>query len=233
MSSKIERVLMIIAIVVLFSSFFASRWFAERKDAPSENVALPQLESEVADTERVVEMETSMGTIKVKLFEDLAPKAVENFVTLSKEGYYDGITFHRVIKDFMIQSGDPTGTGSGGDSIYGGFFDNEHSNQLYHIRGALSMANAGPNSNLSQFFIVQRKTVSDDHIKQMEELNYPKKIIEEYKKRGGTPWLDGGHTVFGQVIEGMDVVDKIANVSVDKKGKPLEDVILKKVTVIK
>lgn len=191
MDSKIERILMVVAIVVLFSSFFVSRWLEVKQDAPSKNVALPQLETEVAENERVVELVTSMGTIKVKLFEDIAPKTVKNFITLSKEGYYNGITFHRVIKDFMIQTGDPTGTGSGGKSIYGGFFDNENSNQLYHIRGALSMANSGPNKNLSQFFIVQRKNVSEKHIKEMEEMSYPKKIIEAYKKMGELHGLMG------------------------------------------
>ena len=106
--------------------------------------------------EEIAVIHTSMGDIKVKFFPDEAPKAVENFKTLAKDGYYDGITFHRVINDFMIQGGDPTGTGTGGESIYGGAFEDEFSPNLYNFRGALSMANSGMNTNGSQFFIVQK-----------------------------------------------------------------------------
>lgn len=148
--------------------------------------------------EKVAIMETTKGTIKIRLFEEKTPKTVENFVGLAEKGYYDGIIFHRVIPDFMIQGGDPTGTGRGGESFWGGKFEDEFVDELQNINGALSMANAGPATNGSQFFIVQ--------------------------KDGGTPWLDGMHTVFGQVFEGMDVVDMIANVERDPADKPLEDI---------
>lgn len=152
-------------------------------------------------------MVTSEGTIKIKLFPEIAPKAVENFMTHAKDGYYDGLTFHRIVEEFMIQGGDPNGDGTGGESIWGEGFGEEISNQLYHLRGALSMAKSSlPDSQGSQFFIVQNKLdVSDGLAIQY----YPERIIEAYKN-GGTPSLDGSYTVFGQVIEGMDVVDKIA-----------------------
>ena len=115
----------------------------------------PQLSTEVASNEALVIMHTSMGHLKIKLFPELAPKTVENFLTHAENSYYDGIIFHRVIQDFMIQGGDPTGTGMGGESIYGEEFEDEFSMNLFNLYGALSMANAGPNTNGSQFFIVQ------------------------------------------------------------------------------
>lgn len=154
--------------------------------------------------EQVVNMQTSKGTIKIRLFPEQAPKTVENFVGLTGKGYYDGIIFHRVIPDFMIQGGDPTGTGTGGESLWGGKFEDEFSPELKNIQGALSMANAGPGTNGSQFFIVQAES---------------------------TPWLDGKHSVFGQVFEGMDVVDAIISVERDGRDKPLEEVVMEKVTV--
>lgn len=168
---------------------------------------LPQLDTEVKENEDLIEMVTSEGTIKIKLFPEIAPKAVENFMTHAKDGYYDGLTFHRIVEEFMIQGGDPNGDGTGGESIWGEGFGEEISNQLYHLRGALSMAKSSlPDSQGSQFFIVQNKLdVSDGLAIQY----YPERIIEAYKN-GGTPSLDGSYTVFGQVIEGMDVVDKIA-----------------------
>lgn len=190
---------------------------------------LPQLTNEVAANESLVEMTTSEGTIKIKLFPELAPKAVENFMTHAKDGYYDGLTFHRVIKDFMIQGGDPKGDGTGGESIWGEGFETEVSNRLYNIRGALSMARSdNPNSNGSQFFIVQN---SDDVHDGLLKDDYPRAIIDAYKK-GGYPSLDGHYTVFGQVIEGMDVVDKIAQVETGSNNKPTTDVKIESIKVL-
>lgn len=192
----------------------------------------PQLSTEVSDDEKLIEMETSMGTIKIKLFPEYAPKAVENFVKHSQEGYYDGLIFHRVIKDFMIQGGDPNGNGTGGESIYGQPFEDEFSKNLYNLRGALSMANSGSNTNGSQFFIVQSTSLDSAMKEQMDKAGYPKEIIDAYKN-GGTPWLDNRHTVFGQVIDGMDIVDKIANTPVGAQDKPEKDVIIKGIKVLK
>ncbi len=177
----------------------------------------------------VAVMKTTLGEMKILLFPDAAPKAVENFVTHAKNGYYTGIIFHRVIPDFMIQGGDPTGTGRGGESIWGTSFKDEFSVDYHNIRGALSMANAGPGTNGSQFFIVQAKEVDSGLISQMEQLSdrgFPADCVEDYRNLGGTPWLDYKHTVFGQVIEGMDVVDTIASVKTGYADKPVEDVVI-------
>lgn len=171
-------------------------------------------------------IKTTMGDIKVILFPDAAPKAVENFTTHAKNGYYNGIIFHRVIPDFMIQGGDPLGRGTGGESIWGRSFEDEFSPEYHNLRGALSMANAGPNTNGSQFFIVQADSVDGRFIPQMKRLPemFTPDSVEDYKAVGGTPWLDFRHTVFGQTVEGMDVVDAIAAVERDSSDKPLEDV---------
>lgn len=175
-------------------------------------------------------LKTNQGEIKIQLFPEQAPMTVENFIRLAQKGYYDGTIFHRVISDFMIQGGDPEGNGTGGESIWGHSFEDELSRELFNIRGALSMANSGPNTNGSQFFIVQNKNMPKRYIKQMEPAGYPKEIIHAYKQ-GGTPWLDGRHTVFGQVITGMDVVDKIAKSKKDKMDKPLEDITIESIQV--
>jgi cyclophilin family peptidyl-prolyl cis-trans isomerase len=145
-------------------------------------------------------MNTTKGTIELELYPDDAPKTVENFVMLARDGYYDGVIFHRVIPDFMIQGGDPTGTGRGGPGYQ---FEDEFNRHRVE-RGALAMANAGPNTNGSQFFIVTAEA---------------------------TPWLDGKHTVFGRVTSGMDVVDEISTVDRDASDKPREDVRIEAVQI--
>ncbi|ELS2636352.1 peptidylprolyl isomerase [Listeria monocytogenes] len=191
----------------------------------------PQLSKEVAPNEIEAEMITNRGTIRIKLFPEIAPKTVENFVTHSKNGYYDGLIFHRVIPEFMIQGGDPDGRGTGGESIWGESFEDEFSTEAFNLRGALSMANAGPNTNGSQFFIVQKPDMPADMLGQMEQAGcFPVEVIEAYKQ-GGTPWLDGRHTVFGHVIEGMDVVDEIANLPTGMQDKPVNDVVIEKINI--
>lgn len=175
-------------------------------------------------------IKTNRGDIKIVLFPEQAPKTVKNFVELSNKGYYNGVIFHRVISDFMIQGGDPTGTGMGGESIYGDKFEDEFSNQLFNLRGALSMANAGPNTNGSQFFIVQNENVPANMLGQLEGAGYPEEIIEAYKS-GGTPWLDFKHTVFGHVVEGMDVVDEISKVKSDRQDRPVHDVVIDEIII--
>ncbi len=195
----------------------------------SKQIRMPQ----AGDT--VAVMKTTLGEMKILLFPDAAPKAVENFVTHAKNGYYTGIIFHRVIPDFMIQGGDPTGTGRGGESIWGASFKDEFSVDYHNIRGALSMANAGPGTNGSQFFIVQAKEVDSGLLLQMEQLSdrgFPAECVEDYKNLGGTPWLDFKHTVFGQVVEGMDVVDAIATVKTGFADKPVEDVVILGIDII-
>lgn len=191
----------------------------------------PQLSNEVAANEALVVMNTTMGPIKIKLFPEQAPKTVENFLTHAENGYYDGIIFHRVIEDFMIQGGDPTGTGMGGASIYGDTFEDEFSMELFNLKGALSMANAGPGTNGSQFFIVHASEVPGS-ADQMKKGGWPEEIAEAYVEKGGTPHLDQKHTVFGQVIEGMDVVDKIAKVKKGRQDKPVEDISIESIEIL-
>lgn len=191
----------------------------------------PQLSTEVAANEKLVTMKTTMGDIKLKLFPDLAPKTVENFLGLAAKGYYDGIIFHRVIPDFMIQGGDPTGTGMGGESLWGEEFNDEFSKQAFNLNGALSMANAGPNTNGSQFFIVSNTEVPQNMLTQLEGADYEKEVIDAYAKNGGTPWLDFRHTVFGHVIEGMDVVYDIQNVKRGAQDKPVNGVRIESIEI--
>ena len=202
------------------------------------NANFPQLSTDIADNEAAVKVKTSAGDITIKLFPEEAPLAVENFLTHAKEGYYNGIIFHRVINGFMIQGGDPDGKGTGGQSIWAGKddsidagngFKNEVSAFLYNIRGALAMANAGADTNGSQFFINQNPA---DASGQLSSGKTPGKIIEAYKN-GGNPSLDGGYTVFGQVIEGMDVVDKIASSETDASDKPTSDITINSIEIIK
>lgn len=185
--------------------------------------------------DKIATVKTNMGEIKTRLFPKYAPKAVENFVTHAQNGYYDGLIFHRVIENFMIQGGDPNGNGTGGESIWGEPFEDEFTPELHNLRGALSMANAGPGTNGSQFFIVQAKEVSEDMLEQLRMANekyFPTECIEAYEKMGGTPWLDYHHTVFGQVFEGMETVDAIAGVPADYfNNKPKTDVVIESITV--
>ena len=234
-----------------------------------------QLEKPAAG-EEVLIMHTTKGDVSIRLFPEAAPKAVENFKTHAKNGYYNGLTFHRVIKDFMIQGGDPTGTGSGGESIWKTDFEDEFDKKLLNLRGSLVMANSGPNTNGSQFFINQagptgknaatmkseaeantQAVVKDgaayyDQYKEYYGAQFtamyptvesfvnanltpdsrlvPDEVWELYAKHGGNIHLDGawrhsgGHTVFGQVYEGMDVIDAIAAVETDDSDKPVEAV---------
>lgn len=210
-----------------------------------------QLEMPTAGEEIAV-LHTSMGDIRIRLFPEAAPKAVENFKGLINKGYYDGITFHRVINDFMIQGGDPTATGAGGESIWGKDFEDEFDKNLLNLRGALSMANAGSDTNGSQFFIVQNDADAFSGWEEYEtykaaykaQMGYdvdavPQQVRDLYTKHGGAPYLDGGyrvddagHTVFGQVFDGMKVVDAIAAVSVNADNKPLQDVVINSAEIV-
>jgi peptidyl-prolyl cis-trans isomerase B (cyclophilin B) len=145
-------------------------------------------------------MQTNQGAIEIELFDDDAPKTVENFKKLANDGFYNGVIFHRVIPDFMIQGGDPTGTGTGGPGYQ---FEDEFNDHKVE-RGALAMANAGPNTNGSQFFIVTAEA---------------------------TPWLDGKHTVFGKVTSGMEVVDTIEQTDTDSRDKPLEEMRIESISI--
>ena len=144
-------------------------------------------------------IKTNKGDMKFDLFEDVAPKAVENFTTHAKEGYYNGLIFHRVIKDFMIQGGDPTGTGCGGESIWGKSFEDEFDLSARNYYGALE---------------------------QLKDNGFPQEVIDTYKEKGGTPWLDFHHTVFGMITDGTDVLEDIAATKTGMNDKPVYDVVI-------
>lgn len=218
--------------------------------------------------EEVAVMTTSMGEISIRLFPDAAPKTVYNFKKLAQQGYYDGLTFHRVINDFMIQGGDPNGDGTGGESVWGGSFEDEFSKTLVNLRGSLAMANSGSNTNGSQFFINQAGPVDaslwdtmQTNYDQLKDMSDEDKLSVQsyygytflnmdavtdayqslYEEQGGNPTLDGaynafnpqrGHTVFGQVYEGMEVVDAIAQVETDDSDKPVEDVTINSIEIV-
>ena len=191
----------------------------------------PQVDIEAVDGP-IATIKTNHGDMRIKLFPEHAPKTVANFIALSKDGYYDGVIFHRIIKDFMIQGGDPTGTGMGGESIYGESFEDEFSEELYNVRGALSMANAGPNTNGSQFFIVQNQHLPYSK-KEIARGGWPEPIAEIYAEQGGTPHLDRRHTVFGQLADeaSYEVLDAIAGVETGAMDKPVEDVVIETIEI--
>jgi cyclophilin family peptidyl-prolyl cis-trans isomerase len=158
------------------------------------------------DSVTVAIFKTNMGSFEIELYADKAPKTVENFTGLADKGYYKGIKFHRIIDGFMIQGGDPTGTGRGGQSLWGKSFNDEFDRSLKHdVPGILSMANAGPNTNGSQFFITLAPT----------------------------PWLDGRHSVFGKVISGLDIVSSIGKVQTDEGDRPVKDVVIEEIKIEK
>ena len=191
----------------------------------------PQVDIEAVEGP-IATIKTNHGDMRIKLFPDHAPKTVANFIALSKDGYYDGVIFHRIIKDFMIQGGDPTGTGMGGESIYGQSFEDEFSEELYNVRGALSMANAGPNTNGSQFFIVQNQHLPYSK-KEIARGGWPEPIAEIYAEQGGTPHLDRRHTVFGQLADeaSYEVLDAIAGVETGAMDKPVDDVVIETIEI--
>lgn len=200
---------------------------------------------------------TSAGVVKMMFYPEEAPKAVENFKTLAKNGYYDGLLFHRVIENFMVQTGDPEGTGAGGESCWGEPFADEISSKLHYYRGAVAMANRGANTNGSQFFIVQQKDVQEDALKVLQEARdnneeelgvtltdgnyytfsqlFPDTVLDYYKKQGGSVHLEyvfgNPYTIFGQVFEGLDVIDAIAAAETDKNDKPTEDITIESITI--
>lgn len=177
------------------------------------------------------------GDIKIKLFPDEAEKGVENFTGLAEKGYYNDLIFHRVIKDFMIQGGDPLGTGMGGESIWGDKFDGGTSDNLIHTAGAVAYANSGSTAtNGSQFYIVTGTKYEEADLTQMAEyynITLSDEAKEIYTTDGGAPWLDGGYTVFGQVFDGLDIVFELQEAATDSSDKPETDIVIEKISIEK
>lgn len=234
MKKHVVRMLLFLAFTVLLAGCGKKKAETVKPEVKDMNGTGIQFE-EPQKGETVAELVIKeYGSIYVKFFNNAAPKAVENFITHAKDGYYDGLTFHRVMNEFMIQGGDPTGTGTAGESIWGKEFEDEFSDDLFPYRGALCMANAGPGTNGSQFFIVQAGPVQEELLTQLEteyQLEIPDEAKMNYLQVGGTPWLHKAHTVFGQTYAGYDVLDKIAATETDANNKPVNDVIIEKINV--
>ena len=235
---------------IIDGDFLDGHWFFELYRTPAVMLQL----TPVAPGEELVVLHTNLGDITVRMFPDEAPYAVENFLTHARNGFYDGVIFHRVIPEFMIQTGDPTGTGMGGESIWGWPFGIEHSPNLRHFRGALAMAHAGGAMG-SQFYIVQNTTINEFMRRDFEELIadadyvvgefadgtqvtigdiHPVDGLQHFIDYGGTPFLDwfwneNPHTVFGHVVDGMDVVDAIANAE-RVNDRPVQDIIIQRIS---
>ena len=208
--------------------------YEEPTEAPKENIDIANFTAP-EDGEKIVVMNIKdHGAVKIKLFPEYADKGVENFLGLTEKGYYDGLTFHRVIKDFMIQGGDPEGTGMGGESMWGGSFDGGTDPHIIHAAGAVAYANSGSTStNGSQFYIVTGEIYKSDELDALADYGYKFSENEKnvYSTYGGDPWLDGSYTVFGQVFDGLDIIFDLQNAETDENDKPLEDIIIESVQV--
>lgn len=225
--------------------------FADRSvpDIDTENAAIKNFTApQVGDDIIIMKFQGYDGEVKIRLFPEYAELGVENFIGLASQGYYDGLTFHRIMADFMIQGGDPLGTGTGGESVWGGKFDGGTSDKLTHAAGALAYANSGatPESNSptssdgSQFYIVTGETYNDDYLDMLESngYNFSDDVKKILNSAGGAPWLDGGYTIFGQVYEGLDIIFSVQDVEVyqgnmfnPEVSTPVEPVVLEYVKV--
>ncbi len=202
----------------------------EKLNVKSDEIQFAQPKS--GDTTAVIH--TTEGDIKVLLFPQYAPKAVQNFVTLAQQGYYNEVTFHRVIEDFIAQSGSPDGSAGGGRSCWGLEFEDEFSDKLHHYNGALSMANHGPDTNGSQFFFVTSPitAVSEEDVSAMQAAGWREEIAQAYKQAGGVPRLDYRYTVFGQIYDGLNVAYKISRRETDENHRPEDDIKIESVEII-
>ena len=241
-----------------FLSFYGCQ---NKNDSAEDNLVGYQLDLPEKGEEIAI-VSTNLGSFKIRFFPKAAPKAVENFKKLSQNGYYNGIIFHRVIKNFMVQAGDPNGDGTGGQSIWGTEFEDEFSSKLFNITGAVSMSNHGVNTNGSQFFVNNKDSSGFEGWERYQKVyeiykqdpnkfssSYGttvdmSKITDEikslYEKHGGNPNLDGyystnnqGYTVFGQVFEGMETINSISQSPTNSSDKPLEDIKINSIEITK
>lgn len=207
---------------------------AKQNDSVIHNFEMPEIGEKIA----VITVK-DYGDIKIKLFPEVASKGVENFTGLADMGYYDELIFHRIISNFMIQGGDPKGNGTGGKSIWGDQFDGGIPEGLYHFSGAVAYANSGSTStDGSQFYIVNtpegylQNTCEELMQYDPSTYSWPQNVVEMYNEKGGTPFLDGSYTVFGQVFEGLDIVRELGNVETDSNDKPLKQVQMESVKIV-
>ena len=222
----------IACMLLLLCGTGCGRKYVQLSELPILNYTPPEIGEEIA----VIHVK-DYGDITVKLFPELLPEACENFITLANNGYYDELIFHRVIENFMIQGGDPKGDGTGGESCWGGFFDGGSDIQLINLSGALAYANSGSTStDGSQFYIVTGQPVTTqvlDDLSEEYQIYYTPEAKELYQQYGGAPWLDGGsYTVFGQVIDGLEIAEEISHVATNPQNdKPKDSVYIESITV--
>ena len=227
---KLKFPALVMSMMLLCSLSACGRKHIELQEFPILNYTAP------AEGETIVVMHIKdYGDIKLKLFPELLPEACENFLTLTEQGYYDELIFHRVIENFMIQGGDPKGDGTGGESCWGGEFDGGVSEQLIHVPGALAYANSnGTTTDGSQFYIVTGYPVTQadlDSYVENYDMYFTRQAAEYYTQYGGAPHLDGGYTVFGQVIDGLDIVYQISHAETNADNKPKKAVYIESATV--
>ena len=225
MKKRLTALLLAAALMFTFTGCRNSDGGSESARHPLPQMNLPQ------DGDTVVLIETSEGSISAVLYEDLAPKACQNFIALADSGYYDGLLIHKALADFVIQTGDPTLTGTGGEAANGAGVQPEYVERLHHFTGALGMACDENGVAQSQFYIVAGGAVSEEYVAAMQQAGYSADVIEAYGALGGQPSLDYRYTVFGHVYEGLDIVKAISAVKTDDYNRPKKDIEIYSVTV--
>lgn len=235
----LQKILFILIVLVIFLSGYF--YFMGQNNVETEKNTLPQnpvkyiwanaeeepeliqFDRNYSEVQRMI-IKTNLGNIKIILYPELAPKACENFISLAKQGFYTGLKFNQPRENYFIKAGDPQ-DGTGGRSIWDKPFPNEYSIDLWNFSGAIGMASTEKNKNGSQFYIVCNSEINEKMVSDMEKCEFPQNVMDKYNEVGGAPWLDGKHTVFGYVVSGMDVVDRIA------KNSGSEPAVIEEITI--
>lgn len=226
----LKKILLFILILVLSVSAVSCGKKPDEESVEPVTSSIRQLSSP-AEGDTIVTIVTDKGTIRAVIYRDLVPKTAENFILLAESGYYDGMVIHKVIKDFVIQLGDKTLKGDGGDSYTGKGVEPEFRDDLHSYTGSLGMVAYGDGLQYSQFFIVAGDTVSDAYFDAMSNAGYPQEVMDAFAKLGGQPGFDYVYTVFGQVYEGLSIVKEISSQETDKYNRPKKDITVQSITI--